>query len=80
MVEWFSLLAVGTSMLGTLLSFSEFFKEQLRNIFFNLSTSETLQVRLPTKMSTVDLHIELQEAKLMQPPYVGYDRSLRMSL
>ncbi|XP_023540721.1 uncharacterized protein LOC111800990 [Cucurbita pepo subsp. pepo] len=43
MVEWFSLLAVGTSMLGTLLSFSEFFKEQLRNIFFNFSTSETLQ-------------------------------------
>lgn len=43
MVEWFSLLAVGTSMLGTLLSFSAFFKEQLSNIFFNLSTTEALK-------------------------------------
>ncbi|CAK9313443.1 unnamed protein product [Citrullus colocynthis] len=43
MVEWFSLLAVGTSMLGTLLSFSAFFKEQLSSIFFNLSTTEALK-------------------------------------
>ncbi|KAK3005137.1 hypothetical protein RJ639_015674 [Escallonia herrerae] len=32
MVEAFSLLAVGTSLLGTLLSFSQFFNEQLTNI------------------------------------------------
>ena len=44
MVEWFSLLAVGTSMLGTLLSFSSFFKEQLSNIFSDLSTREALKV------------------------------------
>ncbi|XP_057427869.1 uncharacterized protein LOC130721146 isoform X2 [Lotus japonicus] len=31
MVGAFSLLAVGTSLIGTLLSFSEFFKEQLKN-------------------------------------------------
>lgn len=31
MVEAFSLLAVGTSLIGTLLGFSEFFKEQLKN-------------------------------------------------
>ncbi|XP_022133500.1 uncharacterized protein LOC111006064 isoform X2 [Momordica charantia] len=43
MVEWFSLLAVGTSMLGTLLSFSEFFKEQLSNISLNFSITKTVQ-------------------------------------
>ncbi|KAL0403457.1 UNVERIFIED_CONTAM: hypothetical protein Sradi_1986500 [Sesamum radiatum] len=32
MVEAFSLLAVGTSLIGTLLSFSKFFKEQLNNL------------------------------------------------
>ncbi|XP_044460971.1 tyrosine-specific transport protein 2-like isoform X2 [Mangifera indica] len=32
MVEAFSLLAVGTSIIGTLLSFSEFFKEQLKRL------------------------------------------------
>ncbi|XP_057784577.1 uncharacterized protein LOC131001946 [Salvia miltiorrhiza] len=32
MVEAFALLAVGTSLIGTLLSFSEFFKEQLNNL------------------------------------------------
>ncbi|KAM7277289.1 hypothetical protein ACFE04_019155 [Oxalis oulophora] len=32
MVEAFSLIAVGTSIIGTLLGFSEFFKEQLNNI------------------------------------------------
>lgn len=31
MVEAFSLLAVGTSLIGTLLGFSQFFREQLRN-------------------------------------------------
>ncbi|WCJ19336.1 Tryptophan/tyrosine permease [Euphorbia peplus] len=39
MVEAFSLLAVGTSLIGTLLGFSEFFKEQLKN----LSTAQILQ-------------------------------------
>ncbi|CAA2985429.1 Amino acid transporter [Olea europaea subsp. europaea] len=33
MVEAFSLLAVGTSLIGTILGFSEFFKEQLNNLF-----------------------------------------------
>lgn len=32
MVEAFSLLAVGTSLIGTLLGFSEFFKEQLNKL------------------------------------------------
>ncbi|KAI4351388.1 hypothetical protein L6164_005757 [Bauhinia variegata] len=32
MVRAFSLLAVGTSLIGTLLGFSEFFKEQLKNL------------------------------------------------
>ncbi|XP_065871100.1 uncharacterized protein [Euphorbia lathyris] len=39
MVEAFSLLAVGTSLIGTLLGFSEFFKEQLKN----LSTAQIFQ-------------------------------------
>ncbi|GMJ11958.1 hypothetical protein HRI_004865000 [Hibiscus trionum] len=38
MVEAFSLLAVGTSMTGTLLGFSEFFKEQLKNLSWNSSS------------------------------------------
>ncbi|KAK8258967.1 hypothetical protein V6Z12_D13G025700 [Gossypium hirsutum] len=38
MVEAFSLLAVGTSMTGTLLSFSEFFKEQLKNLSWHSSS------------------------------------------
>ncbi|KAG4164546.1 hypothetical protein ERO13_A13G024000v2 [Gossypium hirsutum] len=38
MVEAFSLLAVGTSMIGTLLSFSEFFKEQLKNLSWHSSS------------------------------------------
>lgn len=41
MVEAFSLLAVGTSLIGTLLGFSEFFKEQL-NIMSTDSTSAQL--------------------------------------
>lgn len=32
MVEAFSLLAIGTSLIGTLLGFSEFFKEQLNDL------------------------------------------------
>ncbi|XWS07947.1 hypothetical protein CRYUN_Cryun41cG0034900 [Craigia yunnanensis] len=38
MVESFSLLAVGTSMIGTLLGFSEFFKEQLKNLSWHSSS------------------------------------------
>lgn len=43
MVEAFSLLAVGTSMIGTLLGFSEFYKEQL-NTMFSVSP-ETIKKR-----------------------------------
>ncbi|KAL3820014.1 hypothetical protein ACJIZ3_005919 [Penstemon smallii] len=39
MVEAFSLLAIGTSLIGTLLSFSEFFKEQLSNESYSDSKS-----------------------------------------
>ncbi|KAI3901487.1 hypothetical protein MKW92_007474 [Papaver armeniacum] len=42
MVETFSLLAVGTSLIGTLLGFSQFFVEQL-NIFAKNSTSSAAQ-------------------------------------
>ncbi|KAK8316185.1 hypothetical protein V6Z12_A13G026700 [Gossypium hirsutum] len=42
MVEAFSLLAVGTSMIGTLLSFSEFFKEQLKNLSWHSSSIKAL--------------------------------------
>ncbi|XP_073131166.1 uncharacterized protein [Henckelia pumila] len=44
MVEVFSLLAVGTSLIGTLLSFSEFYKEQLNNL-----TLHTPSVQIPEK-------------------------------
>ncbi|XP_029127870.1 uncharacterized protein LOC109802731 isoform X2 [Cajanus cajan] len=40
MVAAFSLLALGTSLIGTLLSFSEFFKEQIKNGTWNLPSSE----------------------------------------
>lgn len=43
MVEAFSLLAVGTSLIGTLLGFSEFYKEQL-NTMFSVSP-ETIEVK-----------------------------------
>ena len=46
MVEAFSLLAVGTSLIGTLLGFSEFFKEQLNNLSWNSPLTQTLQVAL----------------------------------
>ncbi|KAK4836567.1 hypothetical protein QYF36_024775 [Acer negundo] len=39
MVETFSLLAIGTSLIGTLLSFLEFFKEQLNNLSWQSSSS-----------------------------------------
>lgn len=46
MVQAFSLLAVGTSLIGTLLSFSEFLKEQLNNLNLQsrVSTRFDLQV------------------------------------
>ncbi|KAA8539326.1 hypothetical protein F0562_026018 [Nyssa sinensis] len=43
MVEAFSLLAVGTSLIGTLLSFLQFFKEQLNNLSWNSPTTQILQ-------------------------------------
>ncbi|OMO82581.1 Tryptophan/tyrosine permease [Corchorus capsularis] len=48
MVEAFSLLAVGTSMIGTLLGFSEFFKEQLKNLSWNSSL-----IQVPDRSSGV---------------------------
>lgn len=42
MVEAFSLLAVGTSLIGTLLGFSEFYKEQLNTMFY--VSPETIEV------------------------------------
>ncbi|GAV69980.1 Trp_Tyr_perm domain-containing protein [Cephalotus follicularis] len=43
MVEAFSLLAIGTSLIGTLLGFSEFFKEQLENISWHSSSIQILR-------------------------------------
>lgn len=52
MVEAFSLLAVGTSLIGTLLSFSQFFKEQLNNNnTFNSPPEQTAEVVLPFPFS-----------------------------
>ncbi|KAL7109344.1 hypothetical protein ACP275_06G170400 [Erythranthe tilingii] len=42
MVEAFSLLAVGTSLIGTLLSFSEFFKEQLNKMPIDSPSTQLL--------------------------------------
>ncbi|KAL0382649.1 UNVERIFIED_CONTAM: hypothetical protein Scaly_0552200 [Sesamum calycinum] len=44
MVEAFSLLAVGTSIIGTLLSFSKFFKEQLNNLSSDSSSGQLPEV------------------------------------
>jgi tyrosine-specific transport protein len=44
MVETFSLLAVGTSLIGTLLGFYEFFKEQLNNFSWQSPSTQKLQV------------------------------------
>ncbi|KDP45099.1 hypothetical protein JCGZ_18541 [Jatropha curcas] len=46
LVEAFSLLAVGTSLIGTLLGFSEFFKEQLKN----LSSTTQISLQEPNKV------------------------------
>ncbi|KAL2549533.1 Tryptophan/tyrosine permease [Forsythia ovata] len=43
MVEAFSLLAVGTSLIGTFLGFSEFFKEQLNNLFLRSPSTQFLE-------------------------------------
>ncbi|XP_062154215.1 uncharacterized protein LOC133862423 isoform X2 [Alnus glutinosa] len=43
MVEAFSLLAIGTSLIGTLLGFSEFFKEQLNNFSWQSPSTKKLQ-------------------------------------
>ncbi|XP_010658409.1 uncharacterized protein LOC100251314 isoform X1 [Vitis vinifera] len=42
MVDAFSLLAIGTSLIGTLLSFSQFFKEQLDNLSWNSPSTQIL--------------------------------------
>ncbi|CAA0829554.1 Unknown protein [Striga hermonthica] len=52
MVEAFSLLAVGTSLLGTLLGFSEFFKEQL-----NILSSDFQTARLREKSNSTSADI-----------------------
>lgn len=44
MVEAFSLLAVGTSLIGTLLSFSEFFKEQFTKLSFDFPSAQLVEV------------------------------------
>ncbi|KAG6669879.1 tyrosine-specific transport protein-like isoform X1 [Carya illinoinensis] len=43
LVQAFSLLAVGTSLIGTLLGFSEFFKEQLNNFSWQPSSTPKIQ-------------------------------------
>ncbi|XP_075670674.1 uncharacterized protein LOC142640453 isoform X3 [Castanea sativa] len=43
MAEAFSLLAVGTSLIGTLLAFFEFFKEQLNNFTWQFSSTQLPQ-------------------------------------
>ncbi|XP_057979579.1 uncharacterized protein LOC131165643 isoform X2 [Malania oleifera] len=48
MVEAFSLLALGTSLIGTLLSFSQFFKEQLNNLSWHSPPSQSSQERNKT--------------------------------
>ncbi|GMH11269.1 hypothetical protein Nepgr_013110 [Nepenthes gracilis] len=50
MVECFSLLAVGTSIIGTLLGFSEFFKEQLIN-HLSSSSSQARVFKQPKKLN-----------------------------
>ncbi|XP_077250706.1 uncharacterized protein LOC143890054 isoform X2 [Tasmannia lanceolata] len=50
MVQAFSLLAVGTSMIGTLLGFFQFFEEQLSNLF---SISSSTQILQPEKSSAL---------------------------
>ena len=44
MVGTFSLLAVGTSLIGTILGFSEFFKEQLKALSRESSTTQAMEV------------------------------------
>lgn len=44
MVEAFSLLALGTSIIGTLLSFSQFYKEQLNILSTNSPSKQIIKV------------------------------------
>ncbi|KAJ6772957.1 hypothetical protein OIU74_019055 [Salix koriyanagi] len=55
LVEVFSLLAVATSLIGTLLGFLEFFKEQLKNFSRDSKPTRTLQVNvfLPPRFLTL---------------------------
>lgn len=52
MVEAFSLLAVGTSIIGTLLGFSQFFKEQIVN---NLTWASSSSSSSPSQKSRIEL-------------------------
>ncbi|KAL1542478.1 tyrosine-specific transport protein-like [Salvia divinorum] len=54
MVESFALLAVGTSLIGTLLSFSEFFKEQLNSIALDFPTKQLVVVEKPSSFYSVN--------------------------
>lgn len=46
MVQAFSLLAVGTSLIGTLLSFSEFLKEQINKLDLQPDVSARLDLQV----------------------------------
>lgn len=54
MVEAFSLLAIGTSLIGTLLSFSEFFKEQLNNLLTLSPMTRNLEGRSNSDFGLVE--------------------------
>jgi len=45
-VETFSLLAVGTSLIGTLLGASQFFIEQLTNLVSSSSAQEQVNIKV----------------------------------
>lgn len=53
MVAAFSLLAVGTSLIGTLLAFSEFFKEQLKNGTLHFPPTEKVKLNYALLISTL---------------------------
>ncbi|KAG6404652.1 hypothetical protein SASPL_136904 [Salvia splendens] len=54
MVEAFALLAVGTSQIGTLLSFSEFFKEQLNNLASDFPPKQLVVVEKPSSLYSIN--------------------------
>ena len=56
MVQAFSLVAVGTSLIGTLLGFSEFFKEQIRNLSLT-SSKEPSDITLRTSFTAMTMAV-----------------------